>query len=75
QLSLPATPLGVFEVVIYGFMGQPVRRLLRGKQSNGNQALVWDGKDDVGQLVPVGKYWFRVKTDKRVYSKMLIVAH
>lgn len=74
QLTLPDVALAAFEAAIYDFMGRPVRRALNGEQASANQTLVWDGRDDAGQLVPSGKYWYRVKTAKRIYSKMLIVA-
>lgn len=73
HLDWPATPLGSFEVLIYDLVGQPVRHVWRGNQTDGSHALVWDGKDDASRPVPPGKYWYRIKTEKRLYSKMLIV--
>lgn len=62
-----------FKVAIYDINGRPVRKLLRGEQAHGQTMLVWDGKDEAEQTVSPGKYWYRVQTGKRMYSKMLVV--
>ena len=74
QLAVPELASASYEAAIYDLAGQPVRRALRGEPASPQQTLVWDGKDDAGQLVSPGKYWYRVKTEKRIYSRMLIVA-
>lgn len=60
-------------VAIYDLNGQPVRRLLHGEQAQEQTMLIWDGKDEAGQAVLPGKYWYRIQTEKRIYSKMLVV--
>jgi hypothetical protein len=73
HLEWPAMPAAAFEVLIYDLLGQPVRHLLRGNPADYHRTLVWDGKDDACRPAPPGKYWYRMKTEKRIYSKMLII--
>ena len=51
---------------IYNIQGQLVRRLDLGKQSAGryitkDSSAYWDGKDDSGEKVASGVYWYRLR--------------
>ncbi len=70
RLEWPAPELVAADMVIYDLMGQPVRRLPRETTA---KTMWWDGRNDAGELVPAGKYWYRVRTETRIYSKMLVV--
>ncbi len=73
RFDLPETQTGAMDLAIYDLMGQPVRHLFNGEQAPGPHAITWDGKDDAGNPVPPGRYWYRIKIDKRMFSKMLNV--
>jgi len=51
------------ELEIYSAAGQKVRTLLRGEVSGGQTALTWDGRDDFGQEVAGGVYFYRLTAD------------
>ncbi len=74
RFDWPGPHLGEVELVVYDVIGQPVRRLFRGEQASGSHVVSWDGKNNDGELVPPGKYWYRIKTASRMFSKMLVVA-
>ena len=73
RLEWPTPELAASEVVIYDLAGQPVRHLPQAEQEHEDTATWWDGKNDAGEQVPAGKYWYRVRTETRIYSKMIVV--
>lgn len=61
-------------LVIYNILGQQVRLLTAGNMDAGQQAIVWDGRNDRGELAGSGVYVYRVTagpfTDRK---KMLMI--
>jgi hypothetical protein len=47
---------------IYNLLGQEIRTLVNGTQSAGLQTIQWDGKDNRGQAVSSGVYFYRLET-------------
>ncbi|MCP4251431.1 MAG: hypothetical protein GY778_30715, partial [bacterium] len=50
---------GAAEVFIYDTQGRRVRTVIQGLFGAGYQTTTWDGRDDVGLLVPSGMYFIR----------------
>lgn len=48
------------ELVLYDILGRPVRRLVDGALAAGSYRLVWDGRDQMGQRVATGVYFYRL---------------
>lgn len=64
----------VVTILIYNVRGQKVRELLSQNLKQGKQSVTWDGKDDFGQNVSSGIYFYVMK--KREYSavkKMMLL--
>jgi hypothetical protein len=66
------------DVTIYNTQGRQVRQLLKGVQYIGNHMLIWDGRDDRGEVVAGGLYFYkiRIKQNNRYYSdikKMILI--
>jgi len=59
-LNLPAE--GSAEVLLFDPSGRRVRELLSGAAVAGETILSWDGRDELGQLVPSGVYFYRLRT-------------
>ncbi len=53
---------GRVSLKIYNVLGQEIRTLVNGTQSAGLQAVQWDGKDNHGQAVSSGVYFYRLET-------------
>ncbi len=49
-------------IEIYNLLGQEVRRLVDGKQCLGSHQLIWDGKDNGGNPVASGIYFYRLES-------------
>lgn len=58
QYSLPKP--GHVELVITNLLGQPIRKLINARHSSGSFTLIWDGRDDQGDLVASGIYLSRI---------------
>jgi len=61
-------------LTIYNILGQKVRALVDEEKLPGEYKIVWDGKDDRGNEVSSGIYFYRVKAgDEIVVKKMVLV--
>ncbi len=59
---------------IYNTMGQEVRTLVNKNETAGYKSVVWDGRDNAGNVVSSGLYIYRLQAGKFVKShKMLFV--
>lgn len=58
---------------IYDATGRLVRQLLRGETPAGEQAVVWDARDERGTRVPNGMYYARLSTNRVALSRALIL--
>jgi flagellar hook assembly protein FlgD len=59
---------------IYNILGQKVRVLVDEYQSTGNKSVTWDGRDDRGQEVTSGIYFYRLEAgDFNQSRKMLLL--
>ncbi len=61
-------------IEISNVLGQRVRSLVAENQSKGMKSVIWDGKDDFGQLVPSGVYVLRLEAADFVkYRKLTLL--
>ena len=51
---------GIVKVVIYDMMGRVVKNLLNRHQSAGSKSLKWDAKNNFGEDVSAGTYFYVV---------------
>lgn len=73
EYSIP-TPSQV-RIAVYNILGQKVKTLLDETQTAGRRQVVWDGKNDRGEAVSSGIYFYRIeagglaKTEKMLLLK------
>ena len=48
-------------IKIYNLSGKEVRTLVNENQTAGKHSVVWDGKDDSGEWVSSGVYFYQLK--------------
>lgn len=60
---------------IYNSLGQEIRTLINENKSAGNHSVVWDGRDNTGQQVSTGIYFYHINIgeDFNETKKMLII--
>ena len=65
---------GNIQLEIFNSIGQKVRLLEKGFRSSGQHQVIWDGKNNLGQAVPSGTYFYRLKTGQgHQIRKMLLL--
>ena len=67
NISFGMKSAGNVEILVYNLLGQKVKTLLKEFKAAGNHNIVWNGKDDNGQNVASGVYFYRMSTEQ--YSK------
>ncbi len=59
---------------IYNILGQKVRTLVDEPKKSGSHQVIWDGKDEKGDQVASGVYFYKLEADKfSEVKKMLLV--
>ncbi len=71
---VPSGKSGSGEFAIYNLRGEKVRVLAAGLFNAGRYIFTWDGKDDGGNNLPSGIYFYSLKiSDQRLTKKMVLV--
>jgi len=60
-------------VVIYDVRGAKVRELVNGEQSPGKHAVDWDGRNDTGETVGSGVYFYRLRTPQFADTRKMVL--
>lgn len=61
------------ELTIYNMLGKQVRLLVDHNQNAGSYKITWDGKDNLGNTLTSGVYFYRLKTDHFTSTKKMIL--
>ncbi len=63
---------GPLEVDVLDVRGRLIAVLLRSDRHDAMTAIVWDGRDMHGRIMPSGLYWLRARIGERVESKKIL---
>jgi len=61
------------EIAIYNILGRKVKTLVNEHQQAGYKTVVWDGKNQKGNEVASGVYFYRITADDFVQSKKMLL--
>jgi len=61
------------ELIIQNMLGQKIRTLVRTNQATGEYEVVWDGRDDAGNQVPSGVYFYQLRAGEFVKARKLLL--
>jgi DNA/RNA endonuclease YhcR with UshA esterase domain len=61
------------KLVIYNVLGQKVRTLTQEAYEAGRHIVNWDGRDDLGRVVPSGVYLYRLKAGDYLVTKRMLM--
>ena len=59
-------------IKIYNTPGQEIKTLINEKRNAGYHKIIWDGKDNSGQIVSTGIYLYQIKAEKYIAIKKMI---
>jgi hypothetical protein len=62
------------DLKVYSARGRLVRSLLQGAQPAGLHHTVWTGRDDRGQIVASGVYFYRLETEEGSFTGKMVLA-
>jgi hypothetical protein len=62
---------GELNLSVYNVSGQLVRTLIAGQRSAGRHEATWDGRNDAGEIMGSGVYFYRLNTEKQSLSKKM----
>jgi hypothetical protein len=66
-----AQPMEV-TIEIFDLLGRKIRTLIKAQQPPGNYAIVWDGRNDNGQLAPSGIYIYQLRAGDFTQSMKMV---
>jgi len=69
QISYRLANAGQVELQVFDIAGRLVRTLVTGRQPAGIHSLSWAGKDDQGQRLASGVYFYRLRAEGQEYSQ------
>jgi len=61
------------KIAIYNLLGQRVRTLVNERQTAGHKEILWDGKDEKGNDVASGTYFYQLKTGEFSQTKKMVL--
>ncbi len=74
QFSLPAGSEGdAVSLAVYDLAGRKVRTLLGSDAASGPGWVNWHGRDDRGQPVSTGVYFFRLRLNQQTLGKRVVL--
>ncbi len=72
RFTLPKS--GHVQLVIFNILGQKVKMLVDENRKAGFYSLIWNGRDEFGNAVPSGIYYYSIKAGKFHDTKRMILA-
>jgi len=60
-------------LVIYNILGKRIRTLVKEEMEAGTHSIHWDGKDDVGNQVASGIYFYRLRTEGFDKTRKMVI--
>ena len=64
---------GPVELVIYGVNGRLIRTLVNEERTAGAHSIRWDGRDDSGQRVSAGVYFYNLTAPGTKQSRQMVL--
>jgi flagellar hook assembly protein FlgD len=73
SFDLSNEPDEQIELEIFNIKGQKIRKLRIGNYKSGTNSIEWDGKDENGSPVSSGIYFYKLRSERYVSTKKLIL--
>jgi titin len=63
HIAFSVKEAGVVQLSVYNLQGQEVRTLVAGHTNAGRHTLIWNGRDNAGNVVPSGTYLYKLRVN------------
>ncbi len=73
QIAYRLPSSGFVSLTVYDLLGRMVRTLVSGEQEAGYKTVAWDGRDQLGNSVPSGVYFYSLKAGTIVESMRMVL--
>ncbi|MDZ7721832.1 MAG: T9SS type A sorting domain-containing protein [candidate division KSB1 bacterium] len=74
QIEFAVSKTSDVQLIVFNMLGQQVRTLVNESRKAGHYKLLWNGRDDLGRLVPSGVYFYKLKAgDLTAVRKMIMM--
>jgi len=64
---------GHAKLVVYNLLGQQINTLIDKNHDAGHFNLIWNGKDNLGQAVPSGVYFYKIQAEGFTKTKKMLL--
>jgi|GEM_PF-1278008 len=71
RYDLPVS--GHVKLTVYNVLGQKVKVLVDGIQDAGHKSVIWNGKDNAGQEVASGIYFYKIRAENFQKTKKMLL--
>ncbi len=61
------------DISVYNIAGQKIATLVDKEMDLGSHSIIWDGKNNKGEGLASGVYFYRMETDRFVQTRKLIL--
>ena len=73
NISFSVPKVSEISLVVYNSLGQKVKTLVSGKMISGYHSVVWNGKNEFGNSVPSGIYYYRLEAGSNSITKRMVL--
>ena len=75
SFEIPGDPDARYSTIltIYDFRGKHVKTLIESELKSGNHRVVWNGRNDGGELVSSGVYFYTIKTENHSATRKMTI--
>jgi hypothetical protein len=63
----------IAELAVYNVLGQKIKILVAGNLAEGEHATIWDGRDERGQTLSSGVYFYRLRTENWILTRRMVL--
>jgi hypothetical protein len=74
QISFDVSRMGMVSLVVYDMNGRAVRTLVDGPRGAGEHSVTWNGRNDAGERVAGGVYFYRLSTPGLSESDKIVIS-
>jgi len=64
---------GNTKINIYNINGELVKELLNEEKNRGVHSIFWDGRNNKGEIIPTGTYFYQIQVGDFIQAKKMIL--